>query len=98
MTEQPNEPRWTFADLDRCEHGRHSIDPCYGCPNGFNTGNQYLMSPSRYHEGGGIPRGELNRKRVRQLSTGQIQVRIGTMVRGEPIWVTTYNEPRENWL
>jgi hypothetical protein len=91
---QPDGVRWTIADLDRCEHGRHSIDQCFDCPNGRSSGNQYVLSPSSYHEGGRITPGELDRKRVRQLSTGEIQVRIGTLVRGEPIWVTAYDRPR----
>jgi dimeric dUTPase (all-alpha-NTP-PPase superfamily) len=28
-----------ISDLDRCEHGRHSTDSCYGCPDGKSTGN-----------------------------------------------------------
>lgn len=32
-------------DLDRCEHGRHSIDECFGCERGngerASTGNQH---------------------------------------------------------
>jgi hypothetical protein len=29
------------GDLDRCEHGRRRIDPCYGCPSG-NKGNPHI--------------------------------------------------------
>lgn len=29
------------SDLDRCEHGRHPEDACYGCPDG-NRGNTLL--------------------------------------------------------
>lgn len=64
---------WNVADLDRCEHGRHSIDHCYGCPNGVSTGNLFLMS------GGSAQAAE----------DGTVGVRIGTTVRGEPIVVTT---------
>jgi hypothetical protein len=28
-----------LLDLDRCEHGRHSADNCFGCPHGQSTGN-----------------------------------------------------------
>lgn len=28
-------------DLDRCQHGRHAADPCFGCPDG-NHGNPLL--------------------------------------------------------
>jgi hypothetical protein len=28
-----------ILDLDRCQHGRHSADPCFGCPDGQSTGN-----------------------------------------------------------
>lgn len=28
-----------YADLDRCEHGRHQGDRCFGCPDGESTGN-----------------------------------------------------------
>lgn len=31
-----------LLDLDRCEHGRHAADECYGCPGGHSTGNQFL--------------------------------------------------------
>ena len=36
-----------LADLDRCEHGRHAIDPCVGCPGGWSTGNLYLEPGAR---------------------------------------------------
>lgn len=31
-----------LSDLDRCEHGRHSIDRCLMCPGGQSTGNLCL--------------------------------------------------------
>lgn len=31
-----------LLDLDRCEHGRHSKDPCSDCPEGWSTGNLLL--------------------------------------------------------
>jgi hypothetical protein len=31
-----------LMDLDRCEHGRHSVDPCLACPGGRSTGNLLL--------------------------------------------------------
>lgn len=31
-----------LLDLDRCEHGRHSADNCFGCPDGQSTGNLQL--------------------------------------------------------
>lgn len=31
-----------FADLDRCEHGRHRQDNCFGCPDGQSSGNKLL--------------------------------------------------------
>lgn len=37
----------SLADLDRCEHGRHSLDPCYGCPDGWSTGNLFLVDGQR---------------------------------------------------
>ena len=93
---QPDGVRWTAADLDRCEHGRHSADHCFDCPGGHSTGNLYLQTPSHYHEDGWKPRpGDMDRKRVRLTVDGRVQVRIGTMVRGEPIWVTTHDKPRE---
>lgn len=36
--------RWYPEDLDRCVHGRHSIDPCFGCPGGWSTGNLLLTN------------------------------------------------------
>lgn len=34
-------PQWTEADLDRCSHGRHSIDDCASCPRGSSEGNLF---------------------------------------------------------
>lgn len=34
--------RWDANDLDRCQHGRHRKDPCFGCPGGQSTGNLCL--------------------------------------------------------
>lgn len=34
---------WVLLDLDRCEHGRHSVDPCADC-GGKSHGNP-LMQP-----------------------------------------------------
>jgi len=34
--------RWNLGDLDRCVHGRHLADPCFGCPGGQSTGNRCL--------------------------------------------------------
>jgi hypothetical protein len=73
--------RWSPADLDRCEHGRHSIDSCFDCT---KPTNRFLMAPST------IPVDE----RVRHHD-GVWEVRIGTMVHGEPIWVVTRDKPRE---
>lgn len=64
---------WTKEDLDRCEHGRHSIDPCVMCPGGWSTGNLYLTR--------GIWRTAVE-------DSGQVVVRIGTMLGGHPILVT----------
>lgn len=36
-----------FEDLDRCRHGRHTIDPCLECPGGKSAGNQYLHRGQR---------------------------------------------------
>lgn len=68
---QPVGVWWTQADLDRCEHGRHSIDSCFDCPGGMSSGNAFLMSLTPWT----------------RTVDGIRQVRIGTMVRGEPIWV-----------
>ena len=38
----PRGQRWHANDLDRCEHGRHLADPCFGCPGGWSTGNLCL--------------------------------------------------------
>lgn len=63
---------WDAADLDRCEHGRHSIDTCWGCGY-WSTGNLYL---AQYLANGGM----------RQLWPGG-WVRIGTDLRGRAIVV-----------
>jgi len=75
---QPDDIRWTVADLDRCEHGRHSIDSCFYCPDGHSAGNVFLD-----------PLGAARHTRL-----DRNQIRIGTMVHGEPIWVT-YRRTRD---
>lgn len=35
-----------IAELDRCQHGRHAADPCFGCPEG-NQGNPFLVPGTR---------------------------------------------------
>lgn len=77
---QPGGVRWTESDLDRCEYGRHSIDPCDGCPGGHSTGNKYLLEPDR--------------AAVAKVHGGARVRRIGTMVRGEPIFVAVKRESR----
>ena len=37
----------TLDDLDRCEHGRKSIDNCWHCPDGWSTGNLFLTNGQR---------------------------------------------------
>lgn len=37
----------SLADLDRCLHGRHAIDPCFSCPDGWSMGNAYLVDGQR---------------------------------------------------
>jgi hypothetical protein len=71
--------RWHPSDLDRCEHGRHSIDSCFDCPGGQSAGNVFLLAHTRT---------------VRVAADGREEVRIGTMVHGEPIWVKPSREPR----
>jgi hypothetical protein len=71
--------RWYPSDLDRCEHGRHSIDSCYDCPNGQSRGNPYLDPTAG--------------PRMRETRMDRNQIRIGTMVHGEPIWVTYRRMP-----
>lgn len=39
--------RRATADLDRCEHGRHAVDNCFGCPDGWSTGNLFLEDGQR---------------------------------------------------
>lgn len=34
--------KWVPEDLDRCDHGRHSTDDCFHCPDGRSEGNMYL--------------------------------------------------------
>lgn len=81
---QPDGVRWTVNDLDRCEHGRHSADHCFDCPGGHSRGNELLRDPASF--------GHL--ELVRAHADGRVEVRIGTMVRGEPIWVVVRNNPR----
>lgn len=90
--EKPN-VRWSPADLDRCEHGRHSIDSCFDCPGGKSSGNLFVLAPSHWEQEW-TRFGDLDRARIRGHEDGRIEVRIGTMVRGEPIWVVAYDKPR----
>lgn len=45
-----------LLDLDRCAHGRHSVDNCIGCDGGQSTGN-LLLPPGMLigHSQGGSP-------------------------------------------
>ena len=74
--------KWSPSDLDRCEHGRHSIDNCYDCPSGESSGNPFLIN-------------QRNAGHTMRTRDGQTEVRIGTMVHGEPIWVVVRDKPRE---
>lgn len=40
-----SEPK--LDDLDRCEHGRKSIDNCFSCPGGWSTGNLFIANGQR---------------------------------------------------
>lgn len=40
-----SEPK--LSDLDRCIHGRHAVDNCFGCPDGWSTGNLFLADDQR---------------------------------------------------
>lgn len=66
------ESKWQPADLDRCEHGRHSLDSCFECPYGRSAGNLFL---TRY------------RSSVKMTWQGRLFIRIGTNLNGDPIWV-----------
>lgn len=43
---------WDSSDLDRCEHGRHSGDKCFDCPNQVSIGNRFLVPlvPENWHD------------------------------------------------
>lgn len=77
--------RWSPADLDRCEHGRHSVDSCFDCPGGESSGNTFLLTP--------VPVDNDHPENVR-IVDGRTEVRIGTMVHGEPIWVVVRDKER----
>ncbi len=72
--------RWIEGDMDRCEHGRHSIDHCFDCRDnyGMSHGNQFLLCAPE----------------TRRTAQG-LEVRIGTAVRGEAIWVVAQASARE---
>lgn len=65
---------WVASDLDRCEHGRHSVDPCADCPGGWSTGNLYMTMPAGS-----------SRRMLGATEDGTVMVRIGTTVHAEPI-------------
>jgi hypothetical protein len=74
-----NGAEWSPADLDRCEHGRHSVDNCYNCPSGWSSGNLYLARIAVLED--------------RDAQAGE-QVRIGTMLGGQPILVVPIRSAR----
>jgi hypothetical protein len=78
---EPTTYNWVPADLDRCEHGRHSIDSCFDCPSGRSTGNLFLLNPDTM-------------RAMRRTHSGDVYVRIGTTVHGNPIWVCAMGAPR----
>jgi hypothetical protein len=63
-----------FSDLDRCQHGRHSLDSCSDCPGGKSIGNEFLD-----------PSGKTTR--VRETRMDRNEIRIGTTYDQQPIWV-----------
>lgn len=69
------ETRWDASDLDRCEHGRHSIDDCFDCPGGRSSGNLFLLGLARGHHA------ELTARAIEGLA------RIGTTLAATPIYV-----------
>jgi hypothetical protein len=69
---------WAPSDLDRCEHGRHSIDSCFDCPGGVSAGNLYLDPLATQS----------------METRGMTDRRIGTTVHAEPIWATPNRRPR----
>jgi len=72
--------RWDESDLDRCEHGRHSIDSCIDCPNEQSSGNLFLL---------GLSLGKMTTR----IESGT--VRIGTAINGEGIWVSPVRKGRQ---
>lgn len=71
---------WSSADLDRCEHGRHSIDHCLDCePSALAHGNRFLID--------GVTE--------TFAENGYLYVRIGTTHGGDPIFVPAISPPRE---
>ena len=75
--------QWRPEDLDRCEHGRHSIDDCSGCPGGKSTGNLFLLRDPL----------EVDRLTTR-VEDGALMVRIGTTYAGVPIVVEAWRPPQ----
>jgi hypothetical protein len=77
----PNEATrpWKPEDLDRCEHGRHSIDNCFSCPGGWSTGNLFLARIAVLED--------------HDYGSGE-RVRIGTTLGGDGIWVTPIRQLR----
>lgn len=65
--------KWHPSDLDRCQHGRHSVDSCFDCPGGQSSGNLFLDP--------------LAGPKMRETRLATNEFRIGTMVHGEPIFV-----------
>jgi hypothetical protein len=80
-TGSTNEPskNWVIADLDRCEHGRHSIDTCFSCPGGWSSGNLYLSRIAVLED--------------HDYGPGE-RVRIGTTLGADPIYVIPVRQRR----
>ena len=79
MAERPL--RWSESDLDRCEHGRHSIDSCFDCPGGKSAGNRFLLETTQ-------------ESYVITFPDGATRVRIGTTYDAWPILVWAVQHPR----
>lgn len=45
-----------LMELDRCPHGRHQDDQCYGCPDGISAGNPHMRAGEiiGYNHSGGV--------------------------------------------
>jgi len=85
-----------LADLDRCVHGRHLADPCFGCPDGQSAGNPYLFDGRRI--GTDYAGMEIRLERVCRLDPGTDQTVLLTVCEDGSVLLCLLRDAPPEWL